>query len=147
MSKIIEKPHFIFLFTIPIIILIGILNRDTTLDINVHDTYFVIFFFHLAMLISILFGIIGLGYRIMKETNKRLSKWLNLIHIGLTFGGVIITSTSMLFYRDEVTEYKFNNNMNLIITLITLFTILGQIVFPINMIYGLRKKQHKSIDE
>ncbi|MFT6938397.1 MAG: cytochrome c oxidase subunit 1 [Saprospiraceae bacterium] len=70
----IEKPHLIFLLVIPIILLIGFLSGDATLVINVHYTYYVFKYIHLTMLISILFGIIGIGYWIMEKANKRISK-------------------------------------------------------------------------
>ncbi|WP_299523685.1 cbb3-type cytochrome c oxidase subunit I [Winogradskyella sp.] len=144
MNKLIEKPHLIFLLVIPIIMLIGILSGDSVLDINVHDTYFVIAYLHLAILISILFGIIGIGYWIMKKANRKLSKWLNWTHIGLTFGGTLVVWILTNFYRTEIMEYEFNNNLTLIITLIILLIIIGQLIFPINIIYGLIKKKNKT---
>jgi heme/copper-type cytochrome/quinol oxidase subunit 1 len=65
MNRLIEKPHLIFLRTIPIIMIIGLLSEDAILDINVHDTYYVIGYLHLAILISIVFGIIGCVYWIV----------------------------------------------------------------------------------
>ncbi|WP_418603005.1 hypothetical protein [Hwangdonia sp.] len=144
MNKLIEKPHLIFLLAIPIIMLIGILSGDTMLDINIHDTYYVIAYFHLAILISILFGVIGIGYWIMLKSDRKLSKWLNWTHIGLTFGGTFIVWILTKFYRTEIMEYEFNNNLTLIITLILLLMIIGQLIFPINIIYGLIKKKNKT---
>ena len=74
MNKLIEKPHLIFLLSIPIIMLIGILSEDAVLDINVHDTYYVIAYLHLAILISILFGIFGIGYWIMLKADRKTIK-------------------------------------------------------------------------
>lgn len=144
MKNFIIKPHLIFLIAIPIIILIGILSGDAVLDINVHDTYYVIAYFYLATLISILFGIIGIGYWIMQKANRKLSKWLNWTHVGLTFGGILIVWILTKFYRTEIMEYEFNNNLSLIISLIVLFIIVGQLIFPINIIYGLTKKRNKT---
>ncbi len=121
--------------------IIGFISGEAVLDINVHDTYFEIAYIHLTTLISILFGIIGLGYWIMLKANRKLSKWLNWTHIGLTFGGTIIILILAQLYRKEIMEYEFNNNLTLIITLIILLIILGQIIFPINIIYGLIKKK------
>ena len=139
MNKLIAKPHLIFLLTIPILILIGILSGDAVLDINVYDTYYVIAYFHLATLISILFGVIGIGYWIMQKGGRKLSRLLNWTHIGLTFGGTMIVMILAQFYREEIMEYEFNNNLTLVITLIILLIILGQIIFPINIVYGLIK--------
>ncbi|MBT0607785.1 cbb3-type cytochrome c oxidase subunit I [Aequorivita echinoideorum] len=144
MNKLIEKPHLIFLLTIPIIMLIGILSRDSVLDINVHDTYYIIAYLHLAILISIFFGIIGIGYWIMLKADRKLSKWLNWTHIGLTFGGTLVVWILTKFYRTEIMEYEFNYNLTLMITLIILLMIVGQLIFPINIIYGLIKKKNKT---
>ena len=144
MNRLIEKPHLIFLLAIPIIMLIGILSGDAVLDINIHDTYFVITHLHFEILISILFGIIGIGYWIMLKTGRKLSKWLNWTHIGLTFGGTLLVRILTKFYRPEFLEYEFNNNLTLIISLIILLMIIGQLIFPINIIYGLTKKKNKT---
>lgn len=122
--------------------LVGVLNGDTVLDINVHDTYFVIVYLHFAILISILFGIIGVGYWVMQKTNRKLSKWLNLTHIGLTFGTPLAVWILSNFYRTETMEYEFNNNLTLIITLIILIMVFGQLIFPINIIRGLMIKKN-----
>lgn len=74
MNRLIEKPHQIFFSEIPIVLLIGYIKKDAALDINVHDTYYVIAYSHLAILISILFGIIGFGYWIIIKANRKLSK-------------------------------------------------------------------------
>ncbi|UII75158.1 cbb3-type cytochrome c oxidase subunit I [Flagellimonas sp. HMM57] len=143
MNKLIEKPHLIFLLAIPIILLTGILSGDAILDINVHDTYYVITYLHFAILISTFFGIIGIGYWIIQKVGRKLSKWLNWIHIGLTFGGTIVVWILAKFYRTEIMEYEFNNNLTLIITSIVLLMTVGQLIFPINIIYGLTKKKNE----
>ncbi|WP_203257597.1 cbb3-type cytochrome c oxidase subunit I [Hyunsoonleella ulvae] len=144
MKFLIEKPHIIYLLAIPTTMVIGILSGDTAWDINVHDAYYVIAHLHLAILISILFGIIGIGYWIMQKTGRKLSKWLNGTHIGLTFGGIILIWVLTKFYRTEIMEYEFNNNLTLIINMIILLMIIGQLIFPINIIYGLIKKKNKT---
>lgn len=143
MNLLSKKPHLIFLLSIPIIILIGFMSEDAVLDINVHDTYYVIAYFHLTILISILFGIIGIGYWIMLKVDRKLSKWLNWTHIGLTFGGTLVLWILTKLYRTGIMEYEFNNNLTLVITLIVLIMIAGQLIFPINIIYGLTKKKNK----
>ncbi|WP_338356233.1 hypothetical protein [Yeosuana marina] len=110
------------------------------LDINVHDIYFVFSQIDLTILISILFGIIGFGYWLMLKANRKLSKWLNLIHITLTFGGILLIWILSLLFRESIIEYDFNDNLTLAIYLIALIAVFGQIIYPINIIYGLIKK-------
>ncbi|MFI1745949.1 cbb3-type cytochrome c oxidase subunit I [Thalassobellus sediminis] len=140
MKFLINKPHLSFLLAIPIIMLFGILSGNNVLDINVHDTYYVIAYLHLATLVSILFGIIGIGYWIMLKTNRKLSKWLNLIHITLTFGGIILIWILAQLFRESIMEYNFNNNLTLAIYSIALIIFFVQIIFPINLIKGIIKK-------
>ncbi|WP_104734524.1 cbb3-type cytochrome c oxidase subunit I [Hanstruepera ponticola] len=140
MNKLIKKPYLIFWTSIPIISLLGFFIKADSFGFNVHDTYFVIATNHLIMLISLLFVIIGLGYWIMEKANRKLSKWLNLIHITLTFGGILIVLILTQCYRNEIMEYDFNNNLTLSITLILITVIFGQLIFPINIIRGLIKK-------
>ena len=144
MKFLINKPHLIFLLSIPIIILFGILNRNEMLDINVHDTYFVFSQIDLTILISILFGIIGIGYWIMLKANRKLSKWLNLIHITLTFGGILLIWILAQLFRESIMEYNFNNNLTFGIYLIALIAIFGQLIYPINIISGIIKKRNKT---
>ncbi len=149
MNRLIEKPYLIFWLSIPIIILIGFLSGDGPLDINVHDTYFIIYHIHLAMLISIIFGIIGFGYWIMQKANRRLSKWLNLTHVVLTIGGLLLIRILLQLFREPETEtlisdFDFNENLNIAMFIIALIVIFGQIVYPINIIRGIIIKRNKT---
>ena len=119
-----NKPHLIFWLSIPLIILIGILSGTETMDVNVHDTYFVFTKYHLSILISTLFGIIGFGYWIMKKANRKLSKWLNWIHITLTFGSLLIMlGIPFISFERKKSEFPLYDDLttqNLILTLIFL---------------------------
>ena len=144
MSRITNKPHLIFWISIPIIILIGILNRNEMLDVNVHDTYFVFSKTDLTIVMSILFAIIGLGYWFMLKADRKLSKSLNLIHIALTFGGILLIWILAQLFRESIMEYDFNDNLTLAIYIISLIAIIGQIIYPINIISGIIKKPNKT---
>jgi heme/copper-type cytochrome/quinol oxidase subunit 1 len=144
MKILIEKPYLIFWTSIPIIILFGILTKVDSFGFNIHDTYFVIGTNHLIILISVLFGIIGLGYWIVLKANRRLSKWLNLIHIALTFGGILLIWILAQLFRESIMEYDFNNNLTFGIYLIALIAIFGQLIYPINIISGIIRKRNKT---
>jgi len=124
-------------------------NANGGIDINIHDTYFVMSNYHFATLISILFGIIGLIYWIVKKVNGNLSKRLNLIHVTLTFGGIFLILIlnefkPKSFEIDTLSKYDFNENLEMIVYLISIIIILVQIIFPINIINGIRKRNKTS---
>ena len=141
MSRITNKPHLIFWLSIPLIMLSGFVSSTENLVVNKYDTYYVFSLTELNILISILFAIIGLGYWIMLKTNRKLSKWLNLTHIALTFGGILLIWVLSQLYRESIVEFDFNENLTLAIYSIALIAVVGQIIFPINIISGLIKNK------
>lgn len=72
MKSILNKPQILLWILIPVILLIGFLAADETLVINFHDSYYVVALIQLAEFVSILFGIIGLGYWIILKVNRKL---------------------------------------------------------------------------
>jgi cytochrome c oxidase subunit 1 len=65
--------------------LTGIILGDSTLDINVHDTYFVIAHFHLVMGISALYGMFaGIYHWFPRMFGRMLNKNLGYIHFWVT---------------------------------------------------------------
>ena len=143
MNLLTKRPHIIFLVFAVITFILGF-NANGGIDINIHDTYYVISNYHFATLISILFGIIGLIYLIVKKVNGKLSKRLNLIHVTLTFGGIFLILILNEFFRKSIMEYDFNENLTMVIYLISAIVIFGQIIFPINIISGIIRKRNKT---
>jgi cytochrome c oxidase subunit I len=65
--------------------LTGIILGDSTLDINVHDTYFVVAHFHLVMGISALYGFFaGVYHWFPKMFGRMMNKNLGYIHFWVT---------------------------------------------------------------
>ncbi|WP_396637861.1 cbb3-type cytochrome c oxidase subunit I [Maribacter sp. R77961] len=145
MKKIIQKPHYIFFGAIAIVLTIGVFRKEQTLDINIEDTYFVIGCFHIALLSSISCGLIGLGYWLLFKVNKRLSKWLSLLHIILTFGGLF---TLFVIPYDTFTEnesafplYHNHNRLNMIKILAISAIVFGQMIYLINLFTSIIRKR------
>ena len=141
MKYLLKKPHIIFLVSIPVLLLFGQLNRDTTLSFNMYDTYYVFAVAQLTALVAILFGAIGLGYWMMLRSKKDLSPRLNNWHIGLTFGGGALFLVLTLLYREG---FNGNEYLRLIKYILGLLVILGQILFPINIFSSLIVKRNKT---
>jgi cytochrome c oxidase subunit I len=65
--------------------LTGIILGDSTLDINVHDTYFVVAHFHLVMGISALYGFFaGVYHWFPKMFGRMMNKNLGYVHFWIT---------------------------------------------------------------
>jgi cytochrome c oxidase subunit 1 len=66
----------------------GIILGDSALDINVHDTYFVVAHFHLVMGSAAIFGMFaGIYHWFPRMYGRLLNKKLGMVHFWLNFAG------------------------------------------------------------
>ena len=150
MNWLTEKPFISFLILIPIIMIIGFLNRKETLDINVHDTYYVINNLHLAIILSIFLAIISLGYFLIKIFSIPLINWMTISHILITiFGMLIIYILFRIQLNFEVKSYDIESilkysktiqRVNFTLFSVLIVVLLSQLVFLINFAVSIFKK-------
>ncbi|MFZ0489800.1 MAG: cbb3-type cytochrome c oxidase subunit I [Salegentibacter sp.] len=138
--------------------LTGIILGDSTLDINVHDTYFVIAHFHLVMGISALYGLLaGVYHWFPKMFGRMMNKNLGYVHFWVTAVGAYgvffpmhfigLAGLPRRYYTNTAFPY-FDDlaNVNVIITLFAIMTAAVQLVFLYNffrsMFYGKKATQN-----
>ena len=129
--------------------LTGIILGDSALDINVHDTYFVVAHFHLVMGISALYGLFaGVYHWFPKLYGRMMNKSLGYIHFWITAIGAYGIFFPMHFVGMAGLPRRYYTNSNFPLfddladtnQVITIFAILGasvQLVFLYNFIYSL----------
>ena len=138
--------------------LTGIILGDSTLDINVHDTYFVVAHFHLVMGISALYGLFaGVYHWFPKMFGRMLNKNLGYIHFWVTAICAYGVFFPMHFIgmaglpRRYYTNTNFPlfddlQNVNVVITTFALVGGVFQLVFLYNffssIFYGKRTVQN-----
>ena len=138
--------------------LTGIILGDSTLDINVHDTYFVVAHFHLVMGISALYGMFaGIYHWFPKMYGRMMNKNLGYIHFWVTAICAYGVFFPMHFIgmaglpRRYYTNTNFPlfddlQNVNVVITMFALFGGAFQLVFLYNffksIFYGERTVQN-----
>lgn len=147
MDYIYDKPYVLFLAFIATLLAFGFYKGNDLLDINIHDTYFVISWKHLMILISLIYGLLSLIYFILLKLNFSLVNWMTISHVLVSTIGLIAVFTLSKLMREnvpgDITFYidniKFNQRIAYTI-LISIITILGtQILFLINAVYALIK--------
>jgi len=147
LKKLFQKPHLAFFALIPLILLMGFLNPAAGLDINVHDTYIVISYKHIAIFLAYLFLVLGLGYWVMQRTHRKLSQWLNAIHIILTIGGL----TGLFLMPNVAFSTKLQSAsplfdglilQNVVPVVLTILIALAQLLYIINLIIGILRKDY-----
>ena len=127
--------------------LTGIILGDSALDINVHDTYFVVAHFHLVMGISALYGMFaGIYHWFPKMYKRMLNKNLGYLHFWVT----AICAYGVFFPMHFIgmaglpRRYYTNSNFPLfddlanVNVVISIFAIVG-IVFQLVFIYNFAR--------
>jgi heme/copper-type cytochrome/quinol oxidase subunit 1 len=101
------KVYHLFWFVAVIILLIGIINPNETLDINIHDTYFVIGYLHVSFVLFLFYFLNGFGYwSIQKVIKKQLVKSLTLIHSVILIGNFILYWVIFLYGKLFFTNHN-----------------------------------------
>ena len=129
--------------------LTGIILGDSTLDINVHDTYFVVAHFHLVMGISALYGMFaGIYHWYPKMWKRMMNKNLGYIHFWVTavcaYGVFFpmhfigLAGLPRRYYTN--TNFPLFDDLQNVNVIITMFAIVGgafQLVFLWNFFYSI----------
>ncbi|MEC4003228.1 cbb3-type cytochrome c oxidase subunit I [Flavobacterium sp. SUN052] len=138
--------------------LTGIILGDSTLDINVHDTYFVVAHFHLVMGISALYGMFaGIYHWYPKMFGRMLNKTLGYVHFwvtaicayGVFFPMHFIGMAGLPRRYYENTNFPLFDDLQDVNVVITTFALVGgafQLVFIYNffssIFYGKKTVQN-----
>ena len=129
--------------------LTGIVLGDSALDINVHDTYFVVGHFHIVMGLSAIYGMFaGVYHWFPKMYGKMMNKKLGYIHFWVTFisaYGVFfpmhflgLAGLPRRYYSN--TAFPMFEGLTNINEIITFFAIVGgivQVLFIFNFFYSI----------
>ncbi len=131
--------------------LTGIILGDSALDINVHDTYFVVAHFHVVMGASAIFGMLaGVYHWFPRMFGRMMNKTLGYVHFWLTLIAVYGVFFPMHFiglggvprryYSNSAYEgFDVFLNINTIITLFAFLAAIAQVIFLFNFVYSIFK--------
>ncbi len=118
--------------------------EDAVIDINVHDTYFVIHNSHILQLIAFIYIFLGFIYWFFKRIKIKLTKNLTQLHTSISI--LIIPLYFICSYLLELLYPPSNfplfddtQNFQLLITVITLIGLLAQLLFIFNIVISLIK--------
>ena len=127
----------------------GIFLGNSAIDIQLHDTYFVVAHFHLVMGAASAFGLLaGVYHWFPKMFGRMMDAKLGYIHFWLTFIGIYSVFFPMHyigFLGVPRRYYSFTNfdafsgfaDLNMFITIAAICTFIGQFVFLFNFFYSM----------
>src|SRR6201995_4693099 len=131
--------------------LTGVFLGNSTLDIHLHDTYFIIAHFHIVMGVSAFFGMFcGVYHWFPKMYGRYLNNTMSYIHFWVTFAGAYLIFWPMHYeglaglprrYLDYSNWVSFNQfgGLNRFISTVAMITFAVQLLFIFNFFYSIFK--------
>lgn len=129
--------------------LTGLFLGNAAIDIQLHDTYFVVAHFHIVMGSASFFGMLaGIYHWFPKMFGRMMDKRLGYIHFWATFVGVYLVFFPMHFigiagfprrYYSFTNFDAFNTftDLNMIISTAAIVTLIAQFIFLFNFFYSM----------
>jgi cytochrome c oxidase subunit I len=129
----------------------GLVLGQTSLDLPMHDTYFVTAHFHLVMGVASIFGMFAAIYfwfpkmfgRFMSETLGKFHFWITFIGVYCIFVPMhIMGIVGMPRRYAQFTEYEFLKSLHslvIFVSIAAIVTVLIQLVFYFNLVWSLFK--------
>lgn len=131
--------------------LTGIFLGNSAIDIQQHDTYFVVAHFHIVMGVAAFFGMFAGIYnwfpkmfgRYMNDTMGKVHFWITMIGAYAVFGPMHylgMAGVPRRYYRfDNFDAFSGFDDVNKFITVAAIITFLAQLVFIVNFFYSMYK--------
>lgn len=131
--------------------LTGIFLGNSTIDIHLHDTYFVIAHFHLVMGVAAFFGMFaGVYHWYPKMFGRFMNNTMAYIHFWVTLAGSYLIFWPMHYmglagvprrYLDFTIWQSFSqfDDLNLMITIVSMLVFAANLMFVFNFFYSIFK--------
>ncbi|MBE7172964.1 MAG: cbb3-type cytochrome c oxidase subunit I [Williamsia sp.] len=131
--------------------LTGIFLGNSTIDLHLHDTYFVVAHFHIVMGVSAFFGMFaGIYHWFPKMFGRYLNNTMAYIHFWVTLAGAYLIFWPMHYeglagmprrYYDFSPWVSFNNfqGLNRFISIVSIIVFAVQLLFVFNFFYSVFK--------
>jgi cytochrome c oxidase subunit 1 len=131
--------------------LTGIWLGNSTIDIHITDTYFVVAHFHIVMGVAAFFGMFaGVYHWFPKMFGRYMNNTIGYIHFWITFVGAYLIFWPMHYqgmanvprrYYDFSLWTSFNqfNDLNKFITVVSMVVFAAQLMFVWNYFYSIYK--------
>jgi cytochrome c oxidase subunit 1 len=127
----------------------GIFLGNSAIDIQLHDTYFVVAHFHLVMGSASFFGMLaGIYHWFPKMFGRMMNETLGQVHFWLTFVGVYLVFFPMHYigiagfprrYYSWTNFETFSGftDLNMLVSIAAIGTLIAQFIFLFNFFYSI----------
>ena len=140
MDLITKAPHKIIWLSIPVVMGLGIIGLNRNLDLQLHDTYFVLASIYVGFYSSLVLAFIGLLYWLVRK--KQLIAWMTTLHVLITIAAfILIAGSGLVFDNRHYWDISAFRTINQLLTTVLLIALLSQFLFVVNLVIGLVGKK------
>lgn len=136
MKQILNKPYRSIWIAVPVIISLSLIGLNGVMDVQMHDTYFVISLFHVGVIFSLFLGLAGFIYWLFRK--RRLVNWMTVTHIAITISAFVLVLLSGLISNGSL---EVSRSVNQFLLPIIILVVLSQLIFIVNLIIALIRKK------
>jgi len=138
--------------------LTGIFLGNSAIDIQLHDTYFVVAHFHLVMGSASFFGLMaGVYHWFPKMFGRMMDARLGYVHFWMTFVGVYLVFFPMHYIGIagfprryySWTNFEFSNmytDLNMFVSVAAIITFAAQFIFLFNFFYSMYRGRKATLN-
>ena len=145
MVSFIRKPYLYFLIITILILVIGVSNENSIIDLNIHDNYYVIPNSILTYYISPIFLIFGLCYYIIYKLELKLTDKITYLHVIISISSLflyfIMDLYETFFQSNKLVVFDDNKLKNQVLVILFFINIIAQPLFFIHMISAFFKEK------
>ncbi|MBD0724329.1 hypothetical protein B6A10_03970 [Flavobacterium sp. L1I52] len=147
MNIALNKPYHFFFLIAPIILAFGFSKSKGIFNINIHDTYFVIKYAHLGIILSVFYFLLGFIHFFISKKGIEISNWIIYLHTILSVGGLIliwilsklINNAPQQNFEETLKIMRINEYLNFSCIILFLSMLLIQVIFFVSVLWKLAK--------
>lgn len=133
------RPTILFISVTVLLLLYGILTNNKTLDIQLHDTYFIIDYLHISIIFSVITGLTAMIYYGLEGFKRPIKTKTGFWHFGLFTTGIILLFITI----NLLTQTNYHDTNIYCLTALIFIGIILLLMSGIVFIYGFTKAIYK----
>lgn len=132
MNLILNQPYKLIWMAIPLVMGLALIKADSTIDIPLHDIYFLVASAQVGIQLSLTLGFNGCLYWLLRK--KKLVNWMTAFHV---------ITTILSFNLIIITGFVFKDFNQIVPAISLLLMPVSQLIFFVNLAISLIRNEEK----
>ena len=138
-----NSPAFICWMIAGVALVAGVLARDKIIDIQLHDSYFVINQLYLFLFFSFVLGLEAVGYQLIERVKGRMMKGINWMHLVLSLSSICVlflVGVKLETITHNPSDFRHWQTLSSVSIGAVLLFVFSQLVYLLNLGFGFFRR-------